>query len=58
MSALCGLPVSDMDYQPYITGSLGVYMTERHQALITVELESTDLTAGIRDALLSAMMGE
>jgi protein MpaA len=58
MSALCGLTVGGMDYQPYITGSLGVYMTERQAPLITMELESGDLTEGIRAALLSALTSE
>jgi len=59
MSALCGMPVSGLDYQSYITGSLGVYMPECCQVpVITVELESRDITDGIRDALLAALTGE
>ena len=56
MSAVCGMPVSGLDYQQYITGSLGVFMPERYQVpVITLELNSTDLTEGLRDALLSAL---
>jgi protein MpaA len=59
MAAISGMPVGALDYQKYITGSLGVFMPERYQVpVITLELESTELTDGIRDALLSALTGE
>ena len=55
MSALCGLPVGQLSYDPYITGSLGGYVPERyHKPVVTVELRSTRLTAGLRAALLAA----
>ena len=44
MSALSGLPVSKLWYDPYITGSLGRFVPERYRIpIITVEL--TQLTA-------------
>jgi hypothetical protein len=40
---------------PYITGSLGGYVPERyHKPVVTVELRSARLTAGLRAALLTA----
>ena len=55
MSALCGLPVGQLSYDPYITGSLGSYVPEHyHEPVVTVELRSTRLTAGLRAALLTA----
>ena len=55
MSALCGLPVAKLWYDPYITGSLGRYVPERyHNPIITVELLSARLGSGMRAALLAA----
>ncbi len=57
MAAICGLPVGTLYHQAHITGSLGLFVTERYQVpVITVELESADLTAGIREALLAALV--
>ena len=58
MSALCGLPVGRLSYDPYITGSLGEFAPERYRIpVVTVELKSTRLTAGMRSALLAAAAG-
>ena len=47
MSALCGLPLGKLWYDPYITGSLGRYVPERYGIpIITVELCSTRLRPG------------
>jgi hypothetical protein len=55
MSALCGLPVSKLWYDRYITGSLGRYVPERyHIPIVTVELLSAHLSFGMRAALLAA----
>ena len=55
MSALCGLPLSKLWYDPYITGSLGRYVPEQyHVPIITVELSSSRLSSGMRAALLTA----
>jgi murein peptide amidase A len=55
MSALCGLPLSKLWYDPYITGSLGQYVPERwHIPIITVELRNSRLSSGMRAALLAA----
>jgi murein peptide amidase A len=55
MSALCGLPVSKLWYDSYITGSLGRFVPERYGIpIITVELRSARLGAGMRAALLAA----
>jgi len=55
MSALCGLPVSKLWYDAYITGSLGRFVPERYGVpIITVELRGTHLGAGMRAALLAA----
>ncbi len=55
MSALCGLPVSKLWYDSYITGSLGRFVPERYGVpIITVELRGTHLGAGMRAALLAA----
>ena len=55
MSALCGLPLGKLWYDPYITGSLGRFVPERYGIpIITVELGGTRLGAGMRAALLSA----
>ncbi|MCX6374372.1 MAG: DUF2817 domain-containing protein, partial [Actinobacteria bacterium] len=55
MSALCGLPLSKLWYDPYITGSLGRYVPERCRIpIITVELRSAVLGSGMRAALLAA----
>ena len=55
MSALCGLPVSKLWYDPYITGSLGRFVPERYGVpIITVELRGSRLGAGMRAALLAA----
>jgi protein MpaA len=57
MSALSGLPVSKLWYDPYITGSLGRYVPERwHTPIITVELRRSGLTPGMRAALLAAAL--
>ena len=59
MSALCGLPVGRLSYDPYITGSLGEYVPEHyHRPVVTVELNSAKLTAGMRSALLAAAAGK
>ena len=55
MSALCGLPLGKLWYDPYITGSLGRFVPERYGVpIITVELRSPGLSAGMRAALLEA----
>ena len=55
MSALCGLPVSKLWYDRYITGSLGRYVPERYRRpIVTAELLSADLGSGMRAALLAA----
>ena len=55
MSALCGLPVSKLWYDPYITGSLGRWVPERyHIPIVTVELLRARLGPGMRAALLAA----
>jgi len=55
MSALCGLPVSKLWYDPYITGSLGRWVPERyHIPIVTVELLRARLGSGMRAALLAA----
>jgi hypothetical protein len=55
MSALSGLPVGKLWYDPYITGSLGRFVPERYGIpIITVELSSSRLGAGMRAALLAA----
>ena len=55
MAALCGLPLGKLWYDPYITGSLGRFVPERYGIpIITVELSSSRLGAGMRAALLAA----
>jgi protein MpaA len=55
MSALCGLPLGKLWYDPYITGSLGRFVPERYRIpIVTVELRSRRLGAGMRAALLAA----
>jgi predicted deacylase len=55
MSALCGLPLGRLWYDPYITGSLGRYVPEKYGIpLVTVELRSRSMGAGLRAALLEA----
>jgi predicted deacylase len=55
MSAVSGLPVQHLDYQEYVTGSLGIYVPEAYGVpVITVELEDSVLSPGLRDALLTA----
>jgi len=55
MSKLCGLPVGRLSYDPSITGSLGEFVPARyHVPVVTVELRSTALSAGLRAALLAA----
>jgi len=55
MSALCGLPVSKLWYDPYITGSLGRWVPERyHIPIVTVELLRARLGSGMRAALVAA----
>ena len=50
-----GLPVQHLDYQEYVTGSLGIYVPEAYGVpVITVELEDSVLFPGLRDALLTA----
>jgi protein MpaA len=57
MSELSGLPVGGLNYQSHITGSLGVFVPERYQVpVITLELNSSSLTEGIKDALLVALV--
>jgi protein MpaA len=59
MSALCGLPVGRLSYDPFITGSLGEFAPERYRIpVVTVELKSTKLTVGMRAALLAAAAGK
>lgn len=56
MSEICGLPVRHMVHQQYVTGSLGIYVPERYGApVITVELDGTELSPGLRKALLFAI---
>jgi murein peptide amidase A len=53
MSRLCHLPVEKISYQRFITGSLGEYVPAAyHVPVITVELRSRQLTAGLLRALL------
>jgi protein MpaA len=55
MSALCGLPLGRLWYDPYITGSLGRYVPERYDIpIVTVELRRAQLDSGLRAALLEA----
>lgn len=55
MSALCGLPLGRLWYDPYITGSLGRFVPERYGTpVVTVELRSRRMSSGLRDALLEA----
>ena len=55
MSALCGLPLGKLWYDPYITGSLGRFVPERYRIpIVTVELRSRRMGAGMRAALLAA----
>ena len=55
MSALCGLPLGKLWYDPYITGSLGRFVPERYRIpIVTVELRGRRLGAGMRAALLAA----
>ncbi len=55
MSALCGLPVGHINYQAYITGSLGDYVPAKYGIpIITVELRNAKLGSGLRSALLVA----
>jgi protein MpaA len=56
MAAICGLPVQHLDYQEYVTGSLGTYVPERYEIpVITLELEGAHLTEEIRTALLGVL---
>jgi murein peptide amidase A len=56
MSALSGLPVGKLWYDPYITGSLGRFVPGRYGIpIITVELNGSRLGAGMRAALLAAV---
>jgi len=58
MSASCGLPVGRLSYDPFITGSLGEFAPEHYRIpVVTVELKSTRLAAGMRAALLAAAAG-
>jgi murein peptide amidase A len=55
MSALCGLPLGTVWYDPYITGSLGRYVPEQYDIpVVTVELRSPTMSSGMRAALLEA----
>jgi murein peptide amidase A len=55
MSALCGLPLGTVWYDPYITGSLGRYVPEKYRIpIVTVELRSARMSSGMRSALLEA----
>jgi murein peptide amidase A len=55
MSALCGLPLGTVWYDPYITGSLGRYVPEKYRIpIVTVELRSARMDSGMRSALLEA----
>ncbi len=59
MSASCGLPVGRLSYDPFITGSLGEFVPEHyHLPVVTIELKSAKLTAGMRSALLTAAAGK
>lgn len=59
MSEACGLPVSHLGYQAYIRGSVGQFVPERYSIpVITLELESGELSSGLRDALLEAASAE
>jgi murein peptide amidase A len=55
MSALCGLPLGTLWYDPYITGSLGRYVPEKYGIpIVTVELRSPGMSSGMCAALLEA----
>jgi murein peptide amidase A len=55
MSALCGLPLGTLWYDPYITGSLGRYVPEKYGIpIVTVELRSPTMSSGMCAALLEA----
>ena len=55
MSRLCGLPVGRLSYDPYITGFVGRYVPARyHVPIVTVELRSPVMSAGLCAALLAA----
>ena len=55
MSALCGLPLGTVWYDPYITGSLGRYVPEKYGIpIVTVELRSPKMSSGMCAALLEA----
>jgi predicted deacylase len=54
MARLCGIPLGELSYERYITGSLGTYVPERYGIpIVTVELRSGTLTSGLSAALVS-----
>jgi len=54
MARLCGLPLGELSYERYITGSLGTYVPEKYGIpIVTVELRSRTLTSGLSSALVS-----
>ena len=55
MSALCGLPVGRLSYESIVTGSLEEYVAEHYRIpSILVELQTAELSSGLRRALLAA----
>jgi len=52
-----GLPVEHVAYQPYVTGSMGLFVPEKYTVpVITVELESPDLSPQMEQAILLPAM--
>lgn len=57
MSAISRIPYGHMPHRRPMTGSLGVFGPERHGVpVITVELESPELTTALRRALLEGVL--
>jgi len=55
MAGIAGLQAKHLPVQPYATGTMGQYVPEVWGIpVITIELESASMDAGIRDALLFA----
>lgn len=53
VAAACGLPAKHLGYQPYITGSMGIYVPEKYGIpVITIELNSPRLTDKMAAAIL------
>lgn len=57
MSEISGISVGEVRSRRPMTGSLGVYVPERYgRPVVTVELASPTMDAGLRDALLSGVL--